>query len=228
MTPELDLTHYALDAARVSVLVALLSTALIAPPGVLLGYVLARRRFVGRTLVQTLVAMPLVLPPVAVGVALLTLLGRRGPIGGALHETFGVDLVFTWWGAALAAAVMSFPLLVRASEAAFAEVPVRLEQVARTLGASRSSAFIRVSLPLARRGILYGLLLAFARGLGEFGATILVAGNIPGETTTLAVGIFSRYENGDTSAAMTLIAISSAFAFLSILAAEWALRRPRP
>ena len=222
-----DAATYALDATLLSLRVSLVATLLMVPPALALGLLLARRRFWGKPLVQTLVSLPLVVPPVAVGVILLLLLGRNGPLGGPLYRWFGVDVVFTWWAAALAAAVMSFPLLVRSAEAAFAEVPRRLEDVARTLGASPASVFFRVTLPLARRGVLYGIVLGFGRGLGEFGATVMIAGNIPGRTTTLAVGIFGLYEEGRDADALVLVSISAALAFVAILSAERWLRGPR-
>jgi len=223
-----DLTGYIVSATQLTLLVGVVSTLLIAPFGIALGYVLARRQFRGRALVQTLVALPLVMPPVAAGVLLLLLLGRRGPVGGFLHDTFGIDIVFTWWAAAIAAAFMSFPLLVRAAEAAFAEVPRRYEQVAATLGASRARVFFSVTLPLAQRGVLYGIVLAFTRSLGEFGATIMIAGNIPGQTATLSLGIYSLFENGHDQAALALMGVSIALAFVSIFAAEAWLKTARP
>jgi molybdate transport system permease protein len=141
--------------------------------------------------------LPLVLPPVVTGLVLLKLLGRRGPLGGWLWETFGVELVFTWKAVMVALAVMSLPLLVRAARAAFEQVDRRLEQQARTLGAGEWRVFLTITLPLARRGVLAGTLLAFARALGEFGATVMVAGNIPGRTTTLSVAIDSLVQLGD-------------------------------
>lgn len=221
-----EFSAYLWSTTALTLRVALIGTLVIAPLGISLGYVLARRQFRGKSVVQTLVALPMVLPPVAVGLVLLLLLGRTGPIGGLLHD-WGVELVFTWWAAALAAGVMSFPLLVRSCEAAFAEVPTRLEQVALTLGASPMRTFFVVTLPLARRGVLYGLVLAFSRALGEFGATMLIAGNIPGETTTLAIGIFSLIENGHESEALILMSVSAIMAFVSILSAELWLRRGR-
>jgi len=199
------------------------------PPGVALGYWLARREFPGRTLLQAAVALPMLLPPVAVGLALLLLLGRRGPLG-PLWSALGVDLVFSWWAAALAAALVGFPLLVRASEQAFAEVSVQYEQVARSLGLSPTRTFFRVTLPLARRGVLYGTLLAFTRALGEFGATAVVAGIVPGRTETLALGIWSRLQLGDDAGALALCATSFAIALAAMLVAEGWLgrRRARP
>jgi molybdate transport system permease protein len=170
----------------------------------------------------------MVLPPVAVGLFLLLLLGPRGPLG-SVWRALGVELVFTWWAAALAAAVVGLPLLVRACEQAFAEVDVRFEQVARSLGAGRLATFLRVSLPLARRGVLYGVLLAFTRALGEFGATALVAGIIPGRTETLALGIWARVQLGDDRGALLLCGVSFALALVAMWIAEgWLRRRPAP
>jgi molybdate transport system permease protein len=202
--------------------VALVATLLALPPAVSLGYCLARNDFRGRALVQALVTLPMVVPPVAVGLALLILLGPRGPFAA-----LGLELVFTWWAAAIAAACVGFPLLVRACEQSFAEVDVRYESVARTLGLSRLQTFARVSLPLARRGVLYGSLLCFARGLGEFGATALVAGIIPGRTETLSLGIWSRVQLGDDVGALVLCAASFVLALFSMLVAEGWLRRAR-
>lgn len=206
--------------------VGLVATVSILPPAVALGYLLARREFPGRSVVQAMVALPMVLPPVAVGLALLLLLGRRGPLGN-VWSLLGVDLVFTWWAAALAAAVVGFPLLTRACEQSFAEIDTRFEEVAVTLGLGRMRTFFRVTLPLARRGVLYGTLLAFTRALGEFGATTLVAGIIPGRTETLALGIYSRVQLGDDAGALALCGASFAIALTALLVAEGRLRRKR-
>ncbi|MCZ6783421.1 MAG: molybdate ABC transporter permease subunit [Proteobacteria bacterium] len=206
--------------------VGAVATAAILPAAVAVGYLLARTRFRGRALVQALVALPMVLPPVAVGLGLLLLLGKRGPLGG-LWSTLGIDVVFTWWAAALAAAVVGFPLLARACEQSFAEVDPRYERVARTLGLGPTATFFRVTLPLARRGVAYGTLLCFTRALGEFGATALVAGIVPGRTETLALGIWSRVQLGDDGAALALCGASFALALTAMLAAEgWLRRRP--
>jgi molybdate transport system permease protein len=197
------------------------------PPAVALGFWLARRDFRGKALVQALVAVPMVLPPVAVGLALLILLGRNGPLA-FFWNAFGVDLVFSWWAAAIAAAVVGFPLLTRACEQAFSEVDVRFEQVARSLGLGPLRSFVAVTLPLAKRGVLYGTLLGFTRALGEFGATALVAGIIPGRTETLALGIYARVQTGDMRGALALCAASFAIALAAMLVAEGWLRRSRP
>jgi molybdate transport system permease protein len=208
--------------------VALLGTLLILPGGVALGWLLARRRWPGKALVETLVAVPLVIPPVATGLILLKLFGRRGPLGVFFERTFGIEIVFTWKAVVLATAVMALPLLVRSARVAFEEVPPRLEAVARTLGAGPWRVFFTVTLPLARRGLLAGCVLAFARALGEFGATVMVAGMIPGETITLALGIYHEVQLGHDSAALGLLAVSVALAFGAVAASEWLLRRRAP
>jgi molybdate transport system permease protein len=210
-----------------SLRVAAVATLLALPPAVALGYALARHRFRGRALVQALVALPMVLPPVAVGLGLLWLFGRRGPLG-ALLGALGIQIVFSWYAAVLAAALVGFPLFARACEQAFAGVDPRYERIARTLGAPPLRVFASVSIPLARRGILYGALLAFARGLGEFGATAIVAGILPGRTETLALGIWSRIQMGDDAGARALCAASFALALGAMLVAELWLRRDAP
>jgi len=202
-----------------TVFAAAVSTAVIAIPGVAAGYFLARHRGATRGLLETFLALPLVLPPTAVGMMLLHLLRPRGALGHLL-ESIAFPVVFTWRGVVIATAVMSFPLLVRSARTAFEEVDPRLLDVARTLGATRLSAFTRVALPLARRGVTAGLLLAFSRALGEFGATILVAGNIEGETQTLALAIFHRTQIGDDTGAMRLVGVTVVLAFAAVWTTE--------
>jgi molybdate transport system permease protein len=208
-----------------TVRVATLAIALLTPPGLALGWLLARKKFPGKALLETLVALPLVMPPVATGLLLLKVLGRRGPLGRASLAFFGVDLAFTWRAVVIAMMVMSLPLLVRSARVAFEEVNPRLEAIARTLGAGEIRVFRTVTLPLAARGIVAGLLLAFARALGEFGATVLVAGNIPGRTTTLATGIYGYVQLGQDDRAFRLLAASVAVAFVAVFAGEIVLRR---
>jgi molybdate transport system permease protein len=205
--------------------VSALSTVLILPFGLGVAWLLARREWPGKSLVETLVALPLVLPPVATGLLLLKLFGRRGAIGGFLHDTIDLDIIFTWRGVLLALGVMSFPLLVRSARAAFEEVNPRLEQIARTLGAGNFRVFCTVTLPLAGRGILGGMILAFARALGEFGATIMVAGNIPGKTSTLSLAIFQSVQLGEDAHAYRLLGVSVALAFLAVWGGEILNRR---
>ncbi len=205
--------------------VAALSTVLILPFGVAVAWLLARRDWRGKSVVETLVALPLVMPPVATGLLLLKLLGRRGPLGGFLHEHFDFDIVFTWRGVVVATAVMSFPLLVRAARIAFQEVNPRLEQIASTLGASHARVFFTITLPLAVRGIVAGALLAFSRALGEFGATILVAGNIPGKTQTISLSIYSLVQLGHDTEAFRLLMVSVVIAFVVVWCSELFYRR---
>jgi molybdate transport system permease protein len=207
--------------------VAALSTAAILPFGLALAWVLARREFAGKSLVETLVTLPLVMPPVATGLILLQLLGRRGPLGGFLHQALDVDVAFTWRGVGVAIAVMSFPLLVRAARVAFQEVDPRLEQIAATLGAGRLRVFFTITLPLAWPGVIGGALLAFARALGEFGATILVAGSIPGQTRTLSLAIYDAVQLGRDAEAFRLLAVSVAIAFGAVWTSEFLIRRAR-
>lgn len=205
--------------------VAGLAVLLILPPGIALAWLLARRSFPGKALVETAVSLPLVMPPVATGLILLKLLGRRGALGGYLHERFDFDLIFTWRAVVIAMAVMSFPLLVRTARVAFEKVDPLLEKSARTLGAGRLRVFCRITLPLASGGVAGGTLLAFARALGEFGATILVAGNIPGRTTTLSVAIYNLVQLGKDDDAFRLLAWAVAIAFLAVWCGEAFLRR---
>ena len=177
--------------------------------------VLARRRFAGRALLETLVSLPLVMPPVATGLILLTLLSRRGAIGHLL-DAAGIDVVFTWKAVVIAMAVMGLPLLVRTARAGFEQVNRRYEQVAATLGAPPIRVFFTISLPLALPSIVAGAVLAFARALGEFGATIVVAGSIPGATRTLAVAIYSYTETGRDRDAAILVVVSAAIAFVAL------------
>jgi molybdate transport system permease protein len=213
-----------LDRAELEILFRTLTCAgsaivLVAGPSLALALLLARRRFLGKSLVETLVALPLVAPPVATGLVLLRLLGRRGPIG-ALARVFDVDLVFNARAVVAAMAVMALPLFVRTARVAFEGVDPRLEQVARTLGASRARVLGTVTLPLAAPGIVAAALLAWARALGEFGATILVAGAIPGRTETLALAIYQRIQLGHDAEANRFLALSVALAFLATAAAE--------
>jgi len=204
--------------------VAALSTICILPLGVTLAWFLARRTFPGRGLLETAISLPLVLPPTAVGLLLLELLRRAGPVGRLL-DAAGIEVLFTWKAVAIATAVMSFPLLVRPARVAFEEVDPRLPALARSLGVSRLAAFTRVTLPLAWRGLAAGTVLAFSRALGEFGATIIIAGNIPGRTQTLALAIFHRTQLGQDSAALRLVGLTVVIAFAAVWTTEWIERR---
>ena len=200
------------------------ATALILPPGVVLAWLLARRQFPGRVLVETLVSLPLVMPPVATGLILLMLLSRRGRIGGVL-ERLGIEVVFTWKAVVLAMAIMGLPLLVRTARAGFEQVNARYERVAATLGASPARIFLTISLPLAWPSVLAGAVLAFARALGEFGATVMVAGSIPGATRTLSVAIYGYAETGQDGMALELLLVSVAIAFVALWTANRLVER---
>jgi molybdate transport system permease protein len=213
-----------LDPLLLTLKVALITTLVTVPAGALAGLVLARRRFTGRSVVETFLALPLVLPPTAVGYMLLRLLARDGPFG-VKSLGFDLDLLLTWKGAVLAAAVMSLPLVARTARVAFEEVDPRLETMGRTLGLGPLRAFTEITLPLARRGLLAAALLGFARALGEFGATVIVAGNIPGRTQTLALAIFSDLQSGDDRRALWLVGVTVVLAFAAVYAVEGLLRR---
>ena len=205
--------------------VSISATICILPPGLALAWLLARKDWFGKSVIETLISLPLVLPPVATGLILLKLFGRHGPLGGFLENSFGVEIVFTWRAVLMALAVMSFPLFVRTVRVAFAEVNPRLEQVARTLGAQPVRVFCTITLPLAFRGILAGTVLAFARALGEFGATILVAGAIPGKTATISVSIYNLIQLGKDDQALRLLLISVVLSFGALWASEYLIRR---
>jgi len=200
------------------------ATALAVPPGVVLAWLLARRKFPGRALIETFVSLPLVMPPVATGLILLMLLSRRGRIGGVL-ERLGIEIVFTWKAVVLAMAIMGLPLLVRTARAGFEQVNARYERVAATLGAPPARIFFTISLPLAWPSVLAGAVLAFARALGEFGATILVAGNIPGRTSTLSLAIYNLVQLGKDDEAFRLLTWAVGIAFLAVWCGEAFLRR---
>lgn len=214
------------EALRLSLAVALRSVAMSLPVAVAIAWLLARRRFPGRTLFDAFVHLPLVLPPVAVGYVLLILFSIHGPLGGWLDRAFGVRLAFTTNGAALATAVMSFPLMVRAMRLSLESVDPGLEEAARTLGAGPFDRFATVTLPLMMPGVLAGLVTAFAAGLGEFGAVITFASNIPGETRTLPLALYTALQtpNGDAEAAR-LAAVSFALGLAGLAISEWLARR---
>jgi molybdate transport system permease protein len=207
-----------------TVLCATAATIVVLPFGVGIAWMLARRRFPGRTLVETFVSLPLVMPPVATGLILLVLLSRRGLVGGWL-DRLGIEIVFTWKAVVLAMAIMGLPLLVRTARAGFEQIHTRYEDVAATLGARPLRVFLTISLPLAWPSVLAGAVLAFARALGEFGATIVVAGSIPGVTRTLAVAIYTDTETGRDAEALALLLISVAIAFAALWAANRLVER---
>jgi molybdate transport system permease protein len=222
----LDLTPDEWLAIRLSLRIALVATAVALPFGVAIAWLLARKNFWGKALLDGLVHLPLVLPPVVTGYLLLISFGRKGPIGAFLAETFGIVFSFRWTGAALACGVMGFPLLVRAIRLSLEAIDRRLEDAAATLGASRLWVFATVTLPLALPGVIAGVVLCFAKALGEFGATITFVSNIPGETQTLSAAIYT-YTNvpGGDAAAGRLVVVAIAIALLALIASEWFARR---
>ena len=208
-----------------SLQVAVVATAINVPVALGVSWLVVKRKIPGSFVIDVLVSLPLALPPVAIGFFLLQLLGRDGPIGSAVREVLGVDILFTWVAAALASAVVSFPLMARAVMVAMGGVDERLEMSARSLGADARRVLFTVTIPLAYRGILAGVLLGFVRALSEFGATIIVAGNIPGRTQTLPLAMFSDIQLGHNDDAMRLVAISIALAVAALLVHNWLLKR---
>jgi molybdate transport system permease protein len=209
-----------LSALSLSVRVAVLATLANAVVGIPLAYVLARRRFRGRALVDLLVTLPLILPPTVTGYYLIVLLGRRGWLGAPVYAATGWSIAFTWYAAVVAATIMALPLLVRTARAAIDSVDRELEQAAYTLGRSEWRTALEVTLPLARNGILAGLVLAFARALGEFGATLMLAGNIPGRTTTVPLAIYTAVQTGEEQTALFLVAILTALSCVVLVVAN--------
>jgi len=212
-------------ALALSLKVAGCATAIDLVLGVTLGQVLARRRFPGRDLLDAILTLPLVLPPTVLGYYLLVLVGRRGALGAWLHDSLGVELIFTWQGAALAAALVAFPLVLKSARAAFEGVDPQLLRAGRVLGLGEWALFFRVSLPLAWRGILAGVLLAFARAMGEFGATLMVAGSIPGRTQTLSLAVYEAVQAGQDDLAQLLVLIISVVCVLVLVLAGRLLPR---
>jgi len=223
------ITQEEIVAIKLSLRVASVAVAASLPVAILMAYILSRGRFRGKVLLDGFVHMPLVLPPVVTGYALLILFGRRGPLGAFLEQTFGLVLSFRWTGAALAAAVMSFPLMVRAIRLSMDAIDRRSEEAAATLGASPVWVFATVTLPLAFSGIVAGTVLAFAKALGEFGATITFVSNIPGETQTIPAAIYSYTQTPDGDAgALRLSLIAVGISFAALIASELLIRRSGP
>lgn len=221
-----DLGHDEIQALWLSVQVATCSVIVGLPIAVLMASVLARFHFPGKALVDALIHLPLVIPPVVTGYLLLLLLGRRGPLGAWLYETFGVVFAFRWTGAVIAALVMSFPLMVRPIRLSIEAIDRRLEEAARTLGAPPAWVYLSITLPLALPGILVAAILGFARSLGEFGATITFVGNIPGETRTLASAIYTFLQTPDGDAsAFRLTIVSLGLSLIALIASEYFARR---
>ena len=221
-----DLSAAEWTAVALSLRIAVVATSCALPLGIAIGWLLARKKFWGKTLVNGLVFLPLVLPPVVTGYLLLIWFGRRGPIGEVLYDYFGIVLSFRWTGAALSCGVMGFPLMVRPIRLALEAIDRRLEDAASTLGANPVLVFFTVTLPLALPGIVAGVLLCFARALGEFGATITFVSNIPGETQTISALIYTMTQvPGGDAAAGRLVLVAIALSLIALIAAEWVARR---
>ena len=211
-----------IEALILSVKVAACCTLAIAVPGVAVAWLLAKRHFLGKSLLYGLVHIPLILPPVVPGFLLLILLGNQGIIGKWLHQTFGISLAFTWVGAVIASAVMAFPLMVRSARLAISQVDSKLEAVAQSLGATPLRVFFTITLPLAMPGVITGLILAFSRSLGEFGATITFVGNIQGETRTLPLAIYTYTQMpGGDLIAIRLVVLSVSIALIALVISNW-------
>ncbi len=214
-----------MDPIILSLKVALIAVCIDFAFGLAVARVMARRDFMGKNLIESLIILPMVLPPTVLGYGLLILFGKRGFIGPFLMEQFGIQVIFSWWAAVFASAVVSFPLMYQSAKAAFAGVDVFLEQAARTLGTGEVRIFFTITMPLAWPGILAGLVLAFARALGEFGATLMVAGNIPGKTQTIPLAIYSAVEMGDNELAKQLVLIITILSFITVFWLNWWSRR---
>ena len=226
MNDLLNLSPEEWTAVRLSIRVATVAMLASLPVGIAVAYVLARAHFPGKSIVNGIVLLPLIMPPVVTGYLLLLSFGRRGPIGAFLDEHFGIVFSFRWTGAALACAVMAFPLLVRSIRLSIEAVDRRLEQAAGTLGAAPWRVFATITLPLALPGVLAGMVLGFAKAIGEFGATITFVSNIPGETQTISSAIYSLIQTPDgDAAAMRLVLISIVIATAALIASEWFARR---
>jgi molybdate transport system permease protein len=222
----MDLSPEEWTAIRLSLRIAIVATAAALPFGIAMAWLLARKNFWGKSLLDSLVHLPLVLPPVVTGYLLLISFGRKGPVGAFLADHFGIVLSFRWTGAALACGVMGFPLMVRPIRLSIEAIDRKLEQAAATLGANRVLVFLTVTLPLALPGVIAGIVLCFAKALGEFGATITFVSNIPGETQTISAAIYTytQVPSGD-SAALQLVVVAIALSLVALVASEWLARR---
>jgi molybdate transport system permease protein len=220
------LSDYEVTALLLSLKVSSVAVLFSLPLGIVCAWILARTEFPGKSLFDSLIHLPLVLPPVVIGYVLLISMGRQGAIGAVLYDWFGLSFSFSWRGAALAAAIVSFPLMVRAIRLSFESVDIRLEQAARTLGSSRLRVFFTITLPLTLPGIISGMVLAFARSLGEFGSTITFVSNIPGETRTIPLAMYSFIQTpGAEHEAARLCVIAIVIAVLSLTASQWLAKK---
>ena len=218
---------YDIPIVALSLQVAFVATGLTLPIGLITAWLLVRKNFRGKFLLDVFVSLPLALPPVVVGYVLLWLVGTQGWVGQISHALFGSTVAFTWFAAVLASSVVSFPLVVRSFTVALAGVDPKLEVAAKGLGAGSLRTFLTVTLPLAQRGVIAGVLLGFVRALSEFGATIIVAGNIPGRTQTVPTAIFTRISSGDTNSAWRLALVSLVLGVIALAVHNWLLNRPR-
>ncbi len=216
-----------LETVALTLRVAIVATLLNLPLALALGWLVVKKRIRGAFILEVLASLPLAVPPVVVGYMLLLLLGRRGPIGSLVESSLGLEIAFTWIAAVLASAIVSFPLVARAVMTAMEEVDERLERSARTLGAGTVRVALTITLPLAHRGILAGVLLGFIRALSEFGATIIVAGNIPGKTQTIPLAIYDNIQLGRGEDTMFLVLVALALALATLAAHNWLLKRSR-
>lgn len=222
------MSDYEIEALLLSLKVASVAVLWLIPTGIFFGWLLAKKNFYGKQLLDSLIHLPLVLPPVVIGYLLLVVMGKQGVIGSFLSDTFGLSFSFSWRGAALASAVVALPLMVRAIRLSLDNVDVKLEQAARTLGASPFKVFCTITLPLTLPGIVTGTMLSFARSLGEFGATISFVSNIPGETQTLPLAMYTFIETpGAEESAARLCIISIAVALISLFISEWLSRKTK-
>ena len=223
-----SLSPLELEAVRLSLKVSFWAVGISLPLGIAVAWLLARREFPGKSLFDAVIHLPLVVPPVVIGYLLLVLFGRKGAIGAWLYDTFGITVAFSWQGAAVAAAVMAFPLMVRAIRLSIEAIDTRLEQAARTLGAGPLDVFFSITLPLTGSGIVVGVILAFARALGEFGATITFVSAIPGETATLPIALYGLTQvPGQENSAIRLVVLSVIIAFVAMFVSELIARRVR-
>lgn len=225
--PLLILSDEVLVPLALTLRVAGLATLLCFLAGVAAAWFVARHRFPGREVLDAAMTLPMVMPPTVLGYYLIVVLGRRGWIGGWLNDHFGITLMFTWQGAVIAAAVVAYPLVYKAARAAFEEVSPQLENAARTLGLGEAAVFRRVTLPLAWRGILAGVMLAFARAMGEFGATLMIAGSIPGKTQTLSIAVYEAVQAGKDDMANFLVVLTSVVCILVLVGSGRLLRAGR-
>ena len=223
-----SLSPLELEAVRLSLKVSVWAVGISLPFGIAVAWLLARREFPGKSLFDAIIHLPLVVPPVVIGYLLLVLFGRKGAVGAWLYDTFGITVAFSWQGAAVAAAVMAFPLMVRAIRLSIEAIDTRLEQAARTLGAGPLDVFFSIALPLTGSGIVVGVILAFARALGEFGATITFVSAIPGETATLPIALYGLTQvPGQENSAVRLVVLSVIIAFVAMFVSELIARRVR-